>query len=100
LKSFTSTVFSSIPFNIWLSISYVILAATIIAYFLNNYSLKSVSPSVNGIYIYLQPLIASVVSIAFGKDELTVIKSLAAILIMSGVFFVTRKRKVTQLPLN
>jgi len=100
VNSFSSTVFHSIPFNIWLSISYVVLAATIIAYFLNNYSLKSVSPSVNGIYIYLQPLIASVVSIAFGKDELTVIKSLAAILIMSGVFFVTRKRKVTQLPLN
>jgi len=62
-------------------------------YGLNNYSLKTVSPSVNGIYIYLQPLIASVVAILFGKDELTVIKTIAAFLIMAGVYFVTRQPK-------
>ncbi len=74
-----------------MSISFVVFGATIVAYFLNNYSLKTVSPSVNGIYIYLQPLIASVVAILFGKDELTVFKTIAALLIMAGVYFVTRR---------
>jgi drug/metabolite transporter (DMT)-like permease len=100
IKSFASTTFSTIPFTIWLSISFVVLGATIIAYFLNNYSLKTVSASVNGIYIYLQPLIASVIAILYGKDELTVSKTIAALLIMAGVYFVTRKRKISNLPIE
>ena len=96
--SFTATSFNAIPFNIWMSISFVVFGATIIAYFLNNYSLKTVSPNVNGIYIYLQPLIASVVSILYGKDELTVLKTVAAVLIMAGVYFVTRRPKIDKLP--
>ncbi|MCK9398912.1 MAG: DMT family transporter [Bacteroidales bacterium] len=91
--SFTASSFITIPFKIWMSVLFVVFGATIIAYFLNNYSLKTVSPSVNGIYIYLQPLIASVVAILFGKDELTVIKTIAAFLIMAGVYFVTRLPK-------
>lgn len=82
-----------IPVNIWFSISFVVFGATLLAYFLNNYSLKTVSPSVNGIYIYLQPLIASVMAVLLGKDELTWLKILAAIFIMAGVYFVTRKGK-------
>jgi drug/metabolite transporter (DMT)-like permease len=92
-RSFSTSAFAEIPFKFWMSIAFVVFGATIIAYFLNNYSLKSVSPNVNGIYIYLQPLIASVVSILFGKDELTVLKTIAAILIMAGVYFVTRRPK-------
>lgn len=97
-NSFTTSAFATIPFNIWMSISFVVFGATIIAYFLNNYSLKSVSPNVNGIYIYIQPLIASVVAILFGKDELTISKTIAAILIMAGVYFVTRRPKISRLP--
>jgi drug/metabolite transporter (DMT)-like permease len=93
IRSFTGTQFSAIPLTIWLSIAFVVFGATIIAYFLNNYSLKSVSPSVNGIYIYLQPLIAAVVSIIYGKDQLTIVKTIAAVLIMAGVYFVTRSPK-------
>jgi len=91
--SFAASSFITIPFKIWMSVLFVVFAATIIAYFLNNYSLKTLSPNVNGIYIYLQPLIASVVAILFGKDELTVIKTIAAFLIMAGVYFVTRRPK-------
>jgi drug/metabolite transporter (DMT)-like permease len=100
LNSFLSTSFVTIPFTIWMSVSFVVFGATIMAYFLNNYSLKSVSPSVNGIYIYLQPLIASVVSILFGKDELTLFKTIAAVLIMAGVYFVTRRPKTESLPFS
>lgn len=92
--TFLSSSLSTIPFNIWLSVAFVVFGATIIAYFLNNYSLKTISPSINGIYIYLQPLIASVVSIIYGKDQLNIYKIIAAILIMTGVFLVTRRKAV------
>jgi drug/metabolite transporter (DMT)-like permease len=97
IGSFTSSPFKAIPFTIWMSVAFVVFGATIIAYFLNNYSLKTVSPNVNGIYIYLQPLIASVVAIVFGKDELTVSKTIAALLIMAGVYFVTKRPKINRL---
>jgi len=92
-QSFIASDLAAIPFKIWMSVAFVVFGATLIAYFLNNYSLKSVSASVNGIYIYLQPLIAAVVAILFGKDELTWMKGIAAILIMAGVYFVTRRAK-------
>ena len=98
LTSFIRSDLAAIPFTIWMSIAFVVFGATIIAYFLNNYSLKYVSPNINTIYIYLQPLIASVVAIAYGKDDLSVSKIIAAILIMTGVFLVTRRRKTGYFP--
>lgn len=86
-----SSSFHQIPVNIWLSIGFVVFITTGFGYYLNNYSLRTISPNVNGIYIYLQPLIASIVAIVFGKDKLTVISLVAAILIMAGVYFVTRQ---------
>lgn len=88
--SFSSSTFSTIPVNIWLSVGFVVFGATVVAYYLNNYSLKKVSPSVNGIYIYLQPLIAALVAIMLGKDELSLTDVISAVLIMIGVYLVTR----------
>lgn len=90
----TNTDFSSIPPNIWLSIFYVIIGTTIFAYLLLNYALKFVSPVVNSSYIYSQPIIASLVAIFYMNESLTLIESLAAILIFTGVYFVSiRKEK-------
>ena len=84
--------YSAIPFNIWLSIAYVIIFTTVLAYFLNNYSLKTVSPTVNSAYIYLQPFLASVVALIAAKDELTWTKIIAAVLIFLGVYFASLKK--------
>lgn len=88
--------FSSIPPNIWMSISYVVVFTTVLAYFLNNYSLKTISPTMNSAYIYLQPILATVVALSVGKDKLTYIEVLAAASIFIGVYFVNfRKEKIT-----
>lgn len=84
--------YSAIPSNIWLSIAYVIIFTTVFAYLLNNYSLKTISPTVNSAYIYLQPFIASVVALSFGKDELTVQEVISALLIFIGVYYVSFKK--------
>jgi drug/metabolite transporter (DMT)-like permease len=90
---FTQTSFATIPVTMWLSLAFVVFGATILGYFLNNYSLKILSPNINGIYIYLQPLIAAIVSIVLGKDQLSVTDVISAVLIMAGVYFVTRPVK-------
>ena len=81
-----------IPTNIWLSIGFVILFTTVFAYFLNNYSLKTISPTINSAYIYLQPIIASLIAISFGKDNLTFTEVISAALIFVGVYFVNFKK--------
>ncbi|UBM63084.1 DMT family transporter [Candidatus Sulfidibacterium hydrothermale] len=90
---FLHTDFRVIPLNIWLSIIYVVIFTTILAYLLNNYSLKKISPSANSSYIYLQPVMASLVAIAAGKDRLTLTEVLASLLIFAGVYFVNAGRR-------
>ncbi|HDO06522.1 MAG TPA: EamA/RhaT family transporter [Bacteroidetes bacterium] len=86
------TNFSIIPLNIWFSIMYVVIFTTIFAYFLNNYSLQKISPSANSSYMYLQPVLASLVAIFAGKDKLTMTEVVASLLIFAGVFFVNKRR--------
>lgn len=91
------TDFAAIPFNIWMAVAYVILFTTIFAYFLNNYSLKNISPTMNSAYIYLQPFLATVMAISVGKDRLTWTEVIAAILIFAGVYFVSLNKTRKQL---
>ena len=86
--------FNAIPTNIWLSIIYVVIFTTVLAYFLNNFSLKTITPTMNSAYIYLQPLLATVVALLASKDTLTYVEILASIFIFTGVYFVNfRKEK-------
>jgi len=91
-----TTDFTAIPFNIWVSVAYVILFSTILAYFLNNYSLIRISPTANSSYIYLQPFLASLVAILAGKDILTWREVVASTLIFAGVYFVSSKSNKTK----
>ncbi|MBE0651094.1 MAG: EamA family transporter [Bacteroidales bacterium] len=93
LKQISAADFTVIPAHIWVSIGYVVIFTTVIAYFLNNYSLKRISPSVNSSYIYLQPMIATLVAVSFGKDRLNIVEIIASLFIFSGVYFVNRTRK-------
>jgi drug/metabolite transporter (DMT)-like permease len=88
---FVKTDFSAIPLEIWGSILYVIIGTTALAYLLNNYSLRILSPTITGSYIYLQPVLASIAALAVGMDTLSSTEIFAALLIFAGVYFVSRK---------
>jgi len=77
--------------NLWLAFAYVTIATTFIAYILNNYALKALSPGVVSNYIYLQPVLATVVALYLGKDNLNSYKILSAIIIFVGVYLVGKK---------
>jgi drug/metabolite transporter (DMT)-like permease len=83
--------YGAIPTDIWMSIAFVVFFTTVLAYFLNNYSLTLISPTVNSAYIYLQPFLATFVAILFGKDQLNWAQLVAAALIFTGVYFVNFK---------
>jgi len=87
VKAIEWSTFSS---TIWWAFAYVLIAVTFLAYLFNAFALKIVNPSVASIYIYLQPLFASLIALMMGKDELGFIKILAGILIFTGVFLVSK----------
>jgi drug/metabolite transporter (DMT)-like permease len=78
--------------RIYLYIAYVLLLTTVLAYFLNVYSLTIVSPTITSIYIYLQPLFTTIFSIMLAKDHLDLVKTVAGILILAGVFLVSYQK--------
>ena len=80
------------PHVIWGTV-YVVIGLSFFAYLFNAVALKYVSPSVVSIYIYLQPIFATVFAISLGKDHLDWIKMLSAVLICVGVYLVSVKPK-------
>ncbi len=80
---------ANIPSNIWLSIVFLIVMATFLTYLLNGWALKYVNSSVVGTYIYLQPVLASLIAIYLGKDMLTVEKTVYTLFIFLGVYLVS-----------
>nr|WP_155183170.1 DMT family transporter [Fulvivirga lutimaris] len=80
-----------IPTEAWLSIGYVIFLSTFAVYLLNIWSLKFVNSSVVGIYIYLQPIISTLVAVSFRGDHLDLLTVLYSLLIMVGVYMVSKK---------
>lgn len=82
-----------VSFTMWLCILYVLIASTYMAYFLNTYALTELRPSVVSTYIYLQPVIAAGISISLGQDRLDVVKFISALLIISGIYLVSRSRR-------
>ncbi len=93
LKGVTEISFQSLTIKAWLSIGYIILMNTFLAYLLINYSLKQLSTSMVSFYSYLQPVIASLMSVSIGVEKITFPKIIAAILIFCGVFLVNKKNE-------
>ncbi len=83
--------FMILPMDIIFKILFVIFFTTCLAYFLNIYAISRLRSSTVAFYIYLQPLLATLLAILLGKDILTMNKFLSAIFIFSGVYFVIKR---------
>ena len=85
----TNVKWGTIPVNIYLEIIFVVVCTTFIAYLLNSSALKTLTASTVSIYIYLQPILASLFAIFLGADFLDEKKIIASVLIFSGVYLVS-----------
>ena len=94
-----ATDFSSFTLNTYLVITYVVVGTTFLTYLFNIYALSKVPPSVNGSYIYLQPVVSfvmvSIYAFVLGKDEyaqdINLIKIISCLLVVLGVFLISKK---------
>jgi len=75
--------------QIWLAVAFIVICVTFFAYLLNILALRQVHSSIVGAYIYLQPVLATLISISLGKDQLTGTKIISALLIFSGVYLIS-----------
>jgi drug/metabolite transporter (DMT)-like permease len=75
--------------NTWLAVFFVVFCTTFCAYLFNILALREVHSSIVGAYIYLQPILATIIASLVGKDSLTPEKIISAVLIFSGVYMVS-----------
>ncbi len=88
-EEYTQIAWNTFTVSIWMATIYVVIGVTTIAYLLNVFALKKLSPSSVSVYIYLQPLFATLFAIMLGKDQLNSIHFISAALIFMGVYLVT-----------
>ena len=91
-NEFSQIEWSLLPNPILWKIAFVIVLSTFLTYLLNLLSMRELKPTTVAVFIYLQPLFATIFAIAVGKDELNWVKILSALMIFAGVALVTRKK--------
>ena len=80
---------SDFDLQVWLSVGYVLVFTTYFAYVLNAMALKSVSPTTVAVYIYLQPIVATIATISLGRESLGFVQITCGFLIFTGIYLVS-----------
>ena len=91
ISEFNEIDFPSLPFDAIWRIGFVIIGTTFMTYLLSFYALKTLQASTFGVFAYAQPLIAIFYAVASGNDFIDMIKIVACILTLSGVYLVSKK---------
>ena len=85
--------FSIFTSQAWFALFFVIVGTTFLAYLLNVFALKTLSPSTVSAYIYLQPFLAIIFALLMKKDEISFLKFFSGSLIITGVYLTGIKQK-------
>ena len=86
--------FGLIPNNILYKIGFIVIFTTFITYLFNLLSISKLKPTTVSIFIYLQPVIATIYALVVKSDSLNNVKMIATLLIFVGVYLVTTKSKL------
>jgi drug/metabolite transporter (DMT)-like permease len=81
-----------IPMDVYWKIGFVVVFSTFFTDLLNLLSMKELKPTTVAVFVYLQPVFATIFAIGLGKDELTLVIIISSILIFTGVYLVTQKK--------
>lgn len=96
-NSVASIDFATLPLDIYLNIAVVVLGGTFFAYLLVPIGQRILRPTVATMYNYVQPIIASIITVIVGLDTFGLMKSIAIALVFLGVYIVTRSKSKEQL---
>jgi drug/metabolite transporter (DMT)-like permease len=73
----------------------IAITGTFLAYYFNAYGLQHLGASITGTYIYTQPFFAVLIAVLFLNESFTWQKGLSALLIFTGVYLVSFRKKIT-----
>ena len=90
-SEFTEIQWSHLPAEALGAIAFVVIGTTFLTYLFNVFALTQLKASTVGVFMYLQPLIGIIFAIVAGKDHLTLVKFLAIVLVLIGVYLVSKK---------
>ena len=93
----TAIDFTTLSADIYWGIIYVVVGGTFITYFLVPVGQRLLRPTVALMYNYMQPIVASIVTVLWGMDTFGLTKSLTIVLVFSGVYIVTKSKSKAQL---
>ena len=91
-RELVSLEWTSIPALSYLELGFLIIFATFISYFLIPVGQKILRPTLVSMYSYVQPIIATLISIFIGMDTLSWQKIVSAALVFTGVVIVSRSK--------
>ena len=84
-------VWQEIPKNIYWNIGFIVIFTSCVTYLFNIYGLSKLKPSTVSVFIYLQPVIATIYAVTVGSDSLNLVKVSATLFIFLGVYLVTKQ---------
>ncbi len=79
----------------FMSMLFIVITGTFLAYLFNLYGIKILGASAAGFYIYTQPFFATAIAMIFLKEALQFYKIIAALLIFAGVYLANKPLKNT-----
>ena len=94
---FRQVTWTAVPVDILWKIGFVVVFSTFLTYLLNLLSMRELKPTTVAVFIYLQPVFATVFAIGLGKDDLNPVKIVSAVLIFGGVYLVTMPNKTPEI---
>jgi drug/metabolite transporter (DMT)-like permease len=89
-NDFLHTNFSAFTSSAWLALSLVVFGTTFMAYLLNVFGIKYLGAGITGMYIYTQPIFASILGLLLLGEEFSLRLGIATLLIGVGVILSTR----------
>ena len=87
------TIVWEMPNDILLKVGFVVVFTTFFTYLFNIYGVKRVSPTVVSSYIYLQPILTSIIAAFSGTETITIMMAISSIIIFIGVYLVSKPSK-------
>lgn len=91
LGEFREIDWPAIPPSALGAMAFVVIGTTFLTYLFNVFALTQLKASTVSAFIYGQPVIGILFALLTGKDLLTPLKLLAALLVLSGVYLVSRQ---------
>lgn len=77
------------------AILFVVICTTFLTYLFNIFALTQLKASTVSAFVYIQPLIGILFALFMGKDDLTIVKIIATIFVLVGVYLASRKSIAT-----